>query len=145
MDFKTAHIHSANLLITLLLITFLVGLFCIIKNLNQSKIYKILLLISLIFSHIQLIFGGINFWKYYSKIESFKDVMGDSALRMRFIEHPVVMITSIVLITYSYILFKRNPEDKKTKYIISSLYAISIALILFVVTLMSGKFFPWGV
>ena len=69
--------------------------------------------------------------------------MKEDALRMRLIEHPMIMIISIILITYSYILFKKKPESLKTKYIISSLYALTIVLIIFMVNLMSGNFFPW--
>jgi len=135
------HVHWANLLITSLLITFLMGLFQIIKNSPKPKIYKILLLTSMILSHVQLIFGGLNWWRRYSQIDSFS--MGDEVERMRLIEHPMIMIISIILITYSYILFKKKPENLKTKYIISSLYALTIVLIIFMVNLMSGNFFPW--
>ena len=135
------HIHLANLLITSLLITFLIGLFIIIKNSSNSKVYKIFLLVSMILSHIQLIFGGLNWWHLYSQIDSFS--MGDEVARIRLIEHPIIMVFSVILISYSYILFKKKPDSIKIKYMITSLYAIAIFLILFIVHRMTGNLFPW--
>ena len=59
-----------------------------------------------------------------------KDVMERSELRFWIIEHPIMMLTSIVLITISHSYSKKDIQPTKKHRIMSILYIVALVVIL---------------
>ncbi len=88
-------------------------------------------LYALIFSHIQLLIGIIlyvtsplfNAW-------SFGGVMKDSYLRKLLVEHPMMVIVGVVLVTVGWSLHKKQPTDNRAFGKIAIFYALGLLCIL---------------
>ncbi|WP_417352375.1 hypothetical protein [Flavobacterium alkalisoli] len=91
-------------------------------------------MIALIFSHIQLLLGIVLYF-VSPYLQTAKDagmgvVMKDSTLRLYLVEHPVVNIIAIVLITIGWSKHKKT-EDSQAKFKkIGWMYAIAFLLLL---------------
>jgi hypothetical protein len=90
-------------------------------------------LFTLIVSHVQLLIGlG---WYFMSpaykalKMDS-ASVMGDSASRLLAIEHPLMMIIAIVLITIGWSKHKKKTEDSAKFKTFAIFYGLALLLIL---------------
>ena len=128
------HSYWAYLTVTLLLVTFISMLIGYLKNKTfQIKDLRISLYV-LIFSHIQLLLG----FAYYFTSPSYKHLkeigmrlgMKDAHLRMLTIEHPIMMILAIVLISLGFSKLKKQVTDKAKFKTISIYYGIGLVLIL---------------
>lgn len=88
-------------------------------------------LYGLIVSHIQLLVGVILYvtsplfgaWKT-------SNVMGDSYLRKILLEHPMMVVIGVVLITVGWSLHKKQLTDNRTFGKIAIFYALGLACIL---------------
>ncbi len=88
-------------------------------------------LYALIFSHIQLLIGIIlyvtsplfNAW-------SSGGVMKDSYLRKLLVEHPMMVIVGVVLVTVGWSLHKKQPTDNRAFGKIAIFYALGLLCIL---------------
>ncbi len=88
-------------------------------------------LYALIFSHIQLLVGIIlyvtsplfNAW-------SSGGVMKDSYLRKLLVEHPMMVIVGVVLVTVGWSLHKKQPTDNRAFGKIAIFYALGLLCIL---------------
>ena len=90
-------------------------------------------LFALIFSHIQLLLGLLLYFvspKFASWSEMGGEVMGNSLLRLLLVEHPVVNILAIVLITIGWSKHKKQTEDKQKFGKISLFYGLGLILFL---------------
>ncbi len=97
-----------------------------------------LALFTLIVSHIQLILGlGVYFSSpafKYLKTNGMKGM--DSATRLLAVEHPLLMIIAIVLITMGYSKHKKKTTDESKFKTIALFYGIALVLVLSII--------PWS-
>lgn len=91
-------------------------------------------MIALIFSHIQLLLGIVLYfvspYLQTAKEAGMGAVMKDSTLRLYLVEHPLVNIIALTLITIGWSKHKKT-EDSQTKFkSIGWMYAIGLLLLL---------------
>ena len=95
-------------------------------------------LFTLIFSHIQLLLGlGVYFSS--DAYKALKDVgIGglDSHTRLLAVEHPLMMLIAIALITIGWVRHKKKTEDAKKFITIGLFYGLALLIILFAI--------PWN-
>jgi len=97
-----------------------------------TKLDKILGLVTLILSHLQLVFGLILYFIgpkgfAYTKIEGF---MKEPTLRLYAVEHISVMVIAIGLITFAYSKAKRTENNTKKFATLGLSFLIALILIL---------------
>ncbi len=88
------------------------------KNETVSGKPSKLVLFTLIFSHIQLLVGLVLLAMNFAAISGTGvNIMKDAAVRMKLIEHPIMMILAVVFITIGYSKAKRatNGRDRAKK------------------------------
>jgi len=80
----------------------------------------ILVMISLL--HLQLIFGLLLTIRYLFSLSdagfSFKEVMGNAAVRYQALEHPVMMLIAIALSTIAHVYLKKSAHNKKAAFLL---------------------------
>ena len=130
---KEIHSYWAYLVLLMLIFAVLNAVLGLIKKREFTNKDIRIGLFTLIVSHIQLLIGlG---WYFMSpaykalKMDS-ASVMGNSASRLLAIEHPLMMIIAIVLITIGWSKHKKKKEDsaKFTAFII--FYGLALVLVL---------------
>lgn len=90
-------------------------------------------LFTLILAHIQLLIGlGWYFMSPWFKAlkENVSEVMGDKAIRLLAVEHPIMMILAIVFITIGWSKHKKKTEDAAKFKTFAIFYGIALLLIL---------------
>ncbi len=143
--FDTLHfIHSKWAYLTLLLIVFatinaLKGLF--FKSEFFNKDLKVSLF-ALIVSHIQLLIGIFLYIYSPNAMGAIKNggmdsVMKDSLLRFSSVEHPLMMLIAVVLITIGFSKHKNKTTDNAKFKTIAIFYGIALILVL--------SRIPWGI
>ncbi|PIE48323.1 MAG: hypothetical protein CSA40_01050 [Flavobacteriales bacterium] len=128
------HSYWAILAVVLLLIA--VGIF-LFKWLNK-KPYKDsdlrIALFTLIFYHIQLLLGLAWYFMSpsykYLKEYGMGATMKDSLFRLHVVEHPLLMIIAIILITVGYTKHKKKTEDRSKFSTLVVFYGIALLLAL---------------
>jgi membrane protease YdiL (CAAX protease family) len=97
-------------------------------------------LFTLIVFHLQLIIGLIGYYtsNYYDTMRSvgMGEVMKQPELRLMLVEHPIMMILAIVLITMGFSKHKKQLTDKGRFKTILLYYGIALLLVL--------SRIPWG-
>ncbi len=93
-----------------------------------------LALFSLIVAHIQLLIGLVlyfvtPYFKAFGEV-GMGDVMKDSTLRLYLVEHPLIMIIAIVLITMGYSKHKKKLTSKPKFKTLSIFYGIALIFVL---------------
>jgi len=91
-------------------------------------------LFTLIVSHLQLLIGFVlyftaPYFKMWSEV-GMGGVMKDSVLRLYNVEHPLVMIIAIVLITMGYSKHKKKLTSKPKFKILAIFYTLALILVL---------------
>ncbi|UII29141.1 cytochrome B [Fulvivirga maritima] len=86
-------------------------------------------LFALIFTHIQLVVGVILYF-ISPKVIFSGSSMGEPALRFYLVEHSVMMVIAIALITIGYSKAKRLTDDGKKFKTILTFYAIGLLIML---------------
>ncbi|MGY5352356.1 hypothetical protein ACXGQW_07315 [Wenyingzhuangia sp. IMCC45533] len=131
---KTVH----SILAAFVLIALAMVVFNAIMSLKRDEQFKNgdrkLGLIALILSHTQLLIGLVVYyispWYKSAKAIGMGNAMKDADLRLFTIEHPLVMIISIVLITIGWSKHKKTTEDKAKFKKFMVFYGIAFVLIL---------------
>jgi Na+/H+-dicarboxylate symporter len=130
---KDIHSYWAYLVLAILIFTVVNA----IIGLKQKKEFTDkdlrLGLFTLILSHIQLLIGlGWYFMSPWYKAlkDNAGEVMGDKAARLLAVEHPIVMILAIVLITIGWSKHKKKIEDAAKFKTFSIFYGLALLLIL---------------
>ena len=130
---KDIHSYWAYLVLAILVFAVINA----IIGLTQKKQFKDkdlrIGLFTLIVSHIQLLIGlGWYFMSPWYKAlkENGGEVMGDKAARLLAVEHPIMMILAIVLITIGWSKHKKKTEDHKKFKTFVIFYGIGLLLIL---------------
>ncbi len=91
-------------------------------------------LFTLIVSHLQLLIGLVlyfttPYFKMWSEV-GMGGVMKDSVLRLYNVEHPLIMILAVVLITMGYSKHKKKLTSKPKFKILAIFYTIALILVL---------------
>ncbi|KOS06473.1 hypothetical protein AM493_10820 [Flavobacterium akiainvivens] len=91
-------------------------------------------MIALIFSHVQFVLGLLTLFTgpYFkaAKAGGMGAVMKDSTLRLFMVEHPVINLIAIVLITIGWSKHKRAGESERKFKSIAIFYLIGLVLLL---------------
>ncbi len=138
---KLVHSYWAYLVLIILIIA---AVNAIIKSVSgkdyEAKDFRISLF-TLIVSHIQLLIGLLLYF-VSPRLELFSElgmggVMKDAANRLYLVEHPLINIIAVALITIGYSKHKKKLTSKSKLKLIAIFY--SIALVLFLSRI------PWNV
>lgn len=124
------HLHStlAYVLLAGLVIAILYALFAYLQNRPYNR--KMALL-GLICAHLQLVVGLIAYFvSPYGIKNASGAAMKDSISRLYFLEHPLMMLVAIILITIGYSRAKRLPTAKKQNASVLLFYTIGLVLVL---------------
>ncbi|GGC19886.1 hypothetical protein GCM10011386_09710 [Parapedobacter defluvii] len=124
------HLHStlAYVLLAGLVISILYVLFAYLQNKGYNR--KMALL-GLICAHLQLVVGLITYFvSPYGIKNASGAAMKDSVARLYFLEHPLMMLVAVVLITVGYSRAKRLPTPKQQNASVLIFYIIGLILIL---------------
>lgn len=128
------HLHSSFRYLVLLFIV--LALVDAVLSLRGSGAYtkrsKIFALLGLILSHIQLLVGLLLYFmggKGLNALLNVEGVMKDAQLRFYAIEHGLMMIIAIALITIGYSKAKKQTEASKQYKTIAIFYGLALAII----------------
>ena len=130
---KTVHSYWAFLVIILLIgivINSLIGRFS--GKLFSSKDLRISLL-GLIFSHIQLLIGFILYFvsPWFDQFSQLgMGIMKNAESRLYLIEHPLINIIAIILITMGWSMHKRQSDSSKKFLRIALFYGLGLVFLL---------------
>ncbi|MDD3722197.1 MAG: hypothetical protein PHW92_06900 [Lutibacter sp.] len=134
---KIIHSYWAYLVLIILIIAVINAIIGLIsKREFKAKDLRISLF-TLIISHIQLILGFIAYYTstYYETMRNvgMGEVMKNSELRKPLIEHPLLIIIAIALITIGFSKHKKKTTDAAKFKTIAVYYSIALILILAVI------------
>ena len=130
---KTVHSYWAFLVLILLIgivINSLIGRFS--GRLFSSKDLRISLL-GLIFSHIQLLIGFILYFvsPWFDQFSQLgMEIMKNPESRLYLIEHPLINIIAIILITMGWSMHKRQSDSSKKFLRIALFYGLGLLFLL---------------
>lgn len=128
---KHFHSYVAYLALLLLAIAVLHAILSLIQKRPFTATSRKFTLFGLIAAHVQMLFG---LFLYFVSPLGFsnmgKTAMGDSQQRLFALEHPLMMLIGIVLITIGYSKAKRATEDARKFKLIAWCYGIGLLLIL---------------
>lgn len=129
------HLHSfmPYVLLTVLFLALLKSFIAYQKNQEHTEGHRKNGLLVLILAHLQLTIGLILYFISPITTSALTDMgsaMKDSNLRLYAIEHPVMMILAIVLITRAYSKSKKNIDDRTKHKIKWVSYLVAFVLIL---------------
>lgn len=137
---KMLHSYWAYLTLLMIVIASLNALFKFFGNKEfQATDFRISLF-TLIVTHIQLLLGLVLYFAadYFSLISGMgmKSVMGDKLLRSNIVEHPLMMIIAVVLITVGYSKHKKKLTSKPKFKMLAIFYTLALVCVLAKI--------PWG-
>ncbi|MBX2972662.1 MAG: hypothetical protein KF797_06135 [Flavobacteriales bacterium] len=128
---KHFHSYVAYLALLLLAIAVLHAILSLVQKRPFTATSRKFTLFGLIAAHVQMLFG---LFLYFVSPLGFsnmgKQAMGDSLQRLFVLEHPLMMLIGIVLITIGYSKAKRATEDARKFKLIAWCYGIGLLLIL---------------
>lgn len=126
------HSAIAYLVLAGLLLTVIIMLIKWLARKPFSKSDKTLALITLIFSHTQLVLGLILYFAGPKGIAFFNSdaVMKDPAMRLYAVEHIAINIIAIALITIGYSKSKRSENGRRKLGLLWGFYLPALVLIL---------------
>lgn len=126
------HFHSFWAYLVMALLIFAIGysIYSLITKKPFTKQSKMIVMMALMVTHIQMLFGFVLYFISPLGIKNFSgDAMKDSTARLLMLEHSLMMMIGIVLITVGYSQAKRiNVDNIKFKKI-SIFYTLGIVLI----------------
>jgi uncharacterized membrane protein len=131
---KDLHSYLAFAVLGLLFLTILNSFIGLSRNRPFNQQDKRIALIALIFSHLQLVLGIILLFtsQYFetARTQGMGTVMKNSDLRLYVVEHPLINIIAITLITIGWSKHKKTEDDTKKFKFIAYLYAVALVLLL---------------
>jgi heme A synthase len=129
---KHTHSSLAYLFLGLMLITLFVILFRYTQKKSFTEGVRKLSLFTLIATHLQLVLGLLLYFGFspigFANLSG--EAMKDSYSRLMALEHPLMMIVGVVLITIGYSRAKRAIEPGKKYRTLLIFYALGLLLIL---------------
>lgn len=128
------HLHSgiAYLVLLALVLVIIYALFGSLSGREFTEKDRKIAMIAFIFSHIQLLIGLILYFVSplgFSLLTS-GGAMSDSAARLTALEHPLINILAIVIISVGYIRAKKISASRGRFRSIYMMYAIGLVLII---------------
>lgn len=133
-DIKELHSYWAYGVLIFLLLAVLNSVVGLSRNKPFGKNDRSIALIALIFTHIQFLLGMIMYFlsPYLdaAKAGGMGAAMKDSTLRLYLVEHPLVNIIAIVLITIGWSKHKKAEASEAKFKKIAIMYAIGLVLLL---------------
>lgn len=137
---KMLHSYWAYLTLLMIVIASLNALFKFFGNKEFQPTDFRISLFTLIVTHIQLLLGLVLYFAadYFSLISEMgmKSVMGDKLLRSNIVEHPLMMIIAVVLITVGYSKHKKKLTSKPKFKMLAIFYTLALVCVLAKI--------PWG-
>lgn len=131
---RMLHSYWAYLTLLMIVIATLNALYKFFGNKEFHPIDFRISLFTLIVTHIQLLLGLVLFFAadYISMISEMgmKTVMGNSVLRSNIIEHPLMMIIAVVLITIGYSKHKKKLTSKPKFKMLAIFYTLALVCVL---------------
>lgn len=128
-----AHSFVAYAALILLIVASLNAIIGMTSNKSFKDGDRKIALFALIFTHIQLLVGLILYFQS-PKVQIFNmpmgEVMKDANLRLYAVEHPLINIIAVVLITIGFSKHKKATTDKAKFKSIAIMYALGTILIL---------------
>ncbi|MBO9584475.1 MAG: hypothetical protein J7574_09985 [Flavobacterium sp.] len=131
IGFKNLHSFAADITLLFLLISILYAFYSLSKKALFTKKSKTIILLGLLASHLQFVLGLILYFLSPLGASNVSgEMMKNSVSRLYGLEHPLVMIIAIVLITIGYSKSKRATGDTAKFKKIAIFYSIGFLLIL---------------
>lgn len=128
--FKHFHSFWAYLVITILVFAIGYSIYSLITKKPFTKKSKMIVMAALMVTHVQMLFGFVLYFISPFGVKNFSgDAMKDSTARLLMLEHPLMMMIGIVLITIGYSQAKRIKGDNIKFRKISVFYTLGIILI----------------
>lgn len=125
------HLHS-TLAIILLLALVVTIVITLVNYLGKKPYNRKIALLGLVSAHLQFVVGVVIYFVSPLGIQSFSgENMGNSLSRLYFLEHPLMMLIGIILITVGYSKAKRLIDAQKANKTVLIFYIIGLILILF--------------
>ena len=133
------HLHStlAYVVLACLIIAFLYALVSYFQNKGFNRKMASL---GMIATHIQVLFGLILYFVSPYGSDRLGDMgvaMKDSILRLYVLEHPLIMIISVVLVTIGFSKAKKAVDAKAANKTVAIFYGIALLLVISII--------PWHV
>lgn len=124
------HLHST--LAIVLLLALVISIIITLSNYLSNKPYnRKIALLGFISAHLQLVVGLIIYFVSPLGISSFSgEGMSNSLSRLYFLEHPLMMLVGIVLITIGYSKAKKMTDQKKANKTVLIYFIIGLIAIL---------------
>ena len=129
---KMLHSYWAYLTLFLIVIASLNALF---KYIGKKEFHPLdfrISLFTLIVSHIQLLLGIVLLFAYLDSLSGvgMKEIMGNSVMRSNVVEHPLLMIIAIVLITIGYSKHKKKLTSTPKFKMLAIFYTLALICVL---------------
>ncbi|MCI9845480.1 hypothetical protein [Flavobacterium pectinovorum] len=129
--FKNIHSLAADFSLLFLLISIFYAYFSLYKGASFTKKSKAIALLGLIGVHLQLVLGVVLYFLSPMGVSNFSaEMMKNSTARLYALEHPMVMIIGIILITVGYSRSKKAFDNSSKFKNIAIFYTIGLILIL---------------
>lgn len=123
------HLHST--LAIVLLLGLIVSIGVTFANHSGNKPYnRKMALLGLITAHLQLVVGLVYFFALGHHDKFVSGLMQNADLRFKVVEHPLMMIIAIVLITMGYSKAKKMTDAKKANKTVLIFYIIGLIFVL---------------
>jgi hypothetical protein len=131
---KMVHSYWAYLVVLLLIIAVINALVGLLKDRKFGEKDLRISLFTLIIAHIQLLIG-LGWYFMSPAYKSLKELgmgetMKDSTTRLLSVEHPLMMLIAIVLITIGWSKHKKQSTDKGKFKMITIFYGLALLFIL---------------
>lgn len=126
------HFHSFWAYLALALLIFAIGysIYGFVTKKPFTKQSKMIVMTALMVTHIQMLLGFVLYFISPFGVKNFSgEAMKDSTARLLMLEHPLMMMIGIVLITVGYSQAKRITVDNIKFKKISIFYTLGIVLI----------------
>ncbi len=128
------HSYWAYLVLLLLIVASVNSLVGYFSNKEYGPMNFRIALFTLIVSHIQILIGLVLFFtapylRAFSEV-GMGGVMKDSTLRLFIVEHPLIMIIAVALITIGYSKHKNKLTSKPKFKLLAIFYTIALILML---------------
>jgi len=128
------HSYWAYLVLLLLIVASVNSLVGYFSNKEYGAMNFRIALFTLIVSHIQILIGLVLFFtapylRAFSEV-GMGGVMKDSTLRLYIVEHPLIMIIAVALITIGYSKHKNKLTSKPKFKLLAIFYTIALILML---------------
>lgn len=133
------HLHSFTAYLSLAFLTIAVisTFYCWIANKSFSKRSKVVSLLGLMGAHIQMLLGLLLYFVSPLGLSNFSgESMKSSSARLYILEHPLMMLVAIGLITYGYSKGKRAKSDNNKHVNVAIFYTLGLVAILLMI--------PWN-